>query len=57
MSPVCGSLIATFTSPADAGETAYLQLTFGTANSGTYFVMVFDGLGILQDVDIGTFSM
>jgi hypothetical protein len=47
----------TFTSTADAGQTAYLQLTFGTANSGVYFVMVFDNLGNLQDIDTGTFSM
>lgn len=57
LSPVCAVLAATFTSTADAGETAYLQLTFSSANSGTYFVMVFDSLGALQDIDVGTFSM
>ena len=57
LSPICAALNATFTSPADAGQTAYLQLTFATANSGIYFVMVFDNSGTLQDIDVGTFSM
>ena len=56
-SPICGVVNATFTSPADAGQTAYLQLTFTSAKGGTYFVMSFDNLGVLQDVDVGTFSM
>ncbi len=56
-SPTCGIIAATFTSPADAGQTAYLQLTFTNAKGGTYFVMVFDNAGVLQDVDVGTFTM
>jgi len=54
---MCAALNATFTSPADAGQSAWLQLTFSTANTGLYFVMVFDDQGVLQDTDIGTFQM
>lgn len=57
LNPLCAVLAATFTSPADAGQTAYLQLTFTAANSGLYFVMVFDNSGALQDIDVGTFTM
>lgn len=57
LSPICAVLSATFTSPADVGQTAYLQLTYTSASGGTYFVMVFDGSGTLQDIDTGTFSM
>jgi hypothetical protein len=57
LSPLCVILSATFTSPADASQTAYLQLTYTSATSGSYFVMVFDNLGVLQDIDVGTFTM
>jgi len=57
LSPMCAALNATFTSAADAGQTAWLQLTFATANTGLYYVAVFDNQGVLQDIDIGTFSM
>jgi uncharacterized repeat protein (TIGR03803 family) len=57
LSPVCASFNASFTSAADAGQSAYLQLTFTSATGGTYFVMVFDGLGVLQDIDTGHFTM
>lgn len=56
-SPVCGVVALSFTSAADAGQTAYLQLTFSSASAGTYFVMIFDGGGTLLDIDTGTFTM
>ncbi len=47
-----------FTSPAaDAGQSAYLQLTFATATSGSYLVMVFDNSGALFETDTGNFSL
>ena len=56
-SPVVGVISLTFTSTADAGQTAYLQLTYTSAKGGTYYVMVFDSLGVLQDIDTGSFTM
>jgi hypothetical protein len=47
----------TFTSTADLGQTAYIQLTFTSATSGTYFAMVFDNSGVLLDMDAGHFSL
>jgi len=55
LSPMCAVLNATFAG-VDAGQTAYLQLTYSSANTGIYFVMVFNN-GVLQDIDTGTFSM
>lgn len=57
LSPVCGIFVLAFTNAADAGQTAYVQTTFTSATAGTYFVMVFDGLGVLQDIDVGHFTM
>ena len=57
LSPVCLAFAFSFTSAADAGETAYVQLTFTSAKGGTYFAMVFDSSGFLQDIDMGNFTM
>ncbi len=57
LSPVCGAFAFSFTSFGDLGETAYVQATFTSATGGTYFAMVFDSSGILQDVDVGHFTM
>jgi hypothetical protein len=57
MSPICGAFLFSFTSPADLGQTAYVQATFTSATGGTYFAMVFDSFGVLQDIDEGHFSM
>lgn len=57
LSPVGCAFAFSFTSAADLGETAYLQLTFTSATGGTYVAMVFDSFGVLQDTDAGHFSM
>jgi hypothetical protein len=57
LSPVSAILVLEFTDVADSGQAAYVQTTFTTATSGTYFAMVFDSLGQLQDVDSGTFTI
>lgn len=57
LSPVGGVFAFSFTSAADVGQTAYVQATFTSATSGTYFAMVFDQFGALQDIDTGHFSM
>ena len=57
LSPVCGVFGFSFTSLADLGQTAYVQATFTSATGGTYFAMVFDSFGVLQDMDAGSFSM
>jgi uncharacterized repeat protein (TIGR02543 family) len=57
LSPVCGAFAFSFTSPADLGQTAYVQLTFTSATGGTYFAMVFDILGDVVDTDEGHFAM
>jgi uncharacterized repeat protein (TIGR03803 family) len=57
LSPISGMVVVSFTDPADAGRTSYLQLTFFTAKTGMFFVMSFDNLGVLEDTDAGTFSM
>lgn len=56
-SPVSGMFAFTFTSTADAGQSAFVQATFTSATGGTYFAMVFDSLGTLQDIDVGNFTM
>jgi uncharacterized repeat protein (TIGR03803 family) len=56
-SPISGVVVASFTSAGAVGRKSYLQLTFLTAKSGTFFVMSFDSLGVLEDTDAGTFSM
>jgi uncharacterized repeat protein (TIGR02543 family) len=55
--PICGVFAFAFTDIADAGQIACVQTTFVTATSGTYFVMSFDSLGGLQDVDAGQFTL
>lgn len=55
-SPVCGMFTFVFTDAADAGETAYAQITYTSSKGGDYFVMTFDAIGNLQDVDSGQFS-
>ncbi|HEX4265005.1 MAG TPA: choice-of-anchor tandem repeat GloVer-containing protein [Verrucomicrobiae bacterium] len=55
--PVNGMLAFSFTSPGDAGQSAYVQLTFTSATGGTYFAMIFDSLGNLTDTDAGSFTM
>jgi hypothetical protein len=57
LSPVCAVFAFSFTSAADVGQTAYVQATFTSGIGGTYFAMVFDKFGALQDVDTGSFSM
>ena len=57
LSPVDAMLLLNFTDPADSGQIAYVQTTFTTSTSGTYFAMVFDSLGQLQDVDSGQFTV
>jgi hypothetical protein len=57
LSPVCGVFAFSFTSAADLGQTAYVQATFTSATAGTYFAMVFDSFGVLQDIDEGHFTM
>jgi uncharacterized repeat protein (TIGR03803 family) len=57
LSPISGLVTFTFTSSGAVGESSYLQLTFLTATSGTYFVMSFDNLGVLEDIDTGTFLL
>jgi uncharacterized repeat protein (TIGR02543 family) len=57
LSPVCGVFAFAFTSPADLGQTAYVQATYTSATGGTYFAMVFDSFGALQNVDEGHFTM
>jgi cyclophilin family peptidyl-prolyl cis-trans isomerase len=44
-SPVVGMLVLTFTDAADAGQTAYVQVTFKSAAGGTYFTSSFDNTG------------
>lgn len=56
-SPVTGMLALAFTDTADTGTTAYVQTTFTSATSGTYFVMTFDNTGTLQDTDNGRFTL
>lgn len=56
LSPVCGMFAFAFTDLADAGQVAYVQITYTSAASGTYFVLSFDGFGNLQDVDAGQFT-
>lgn len=56
-SPLCGILAFSFTSAADAGQKAFVQITFTSATGGTYFVMSFDSFGTLQDTDVGQFSL
>jgi predicted aconitase len=38
-------------------QAVYVQTTFTTSTSGTYFAMVFDSFGQFQDVDSGQFTM
>jgi uncharacterized repeat protein (TIGR03803 family) len=57
LSPVSGLFTLSFTSAADVGQTVYLQTTFTSLTGGTYFVMVFGGFGVLQDIDTGNFTM
>ncbi len=57
LSPVGSMFFFSFTDPADSGQTAYVQTTFTTSTSGSYFTMVFDSLGQFQDVDSGEFTM
>jgi hypothetical protein len=57
LSPICGIATFVFTSAADVGQTAYVQLSFNSPNSGFYFVMIFDGAGNLLDTDTGNFLM
>jgi len=56
LSPVCGVFAFSFTG-VDLGQTAYVQATFTSATGGTYFAMVFDSFGVLQDIDEGHFTM
>jgi uncharacterized repeat protein (TIGR03803 family) len=56
-SPVGGMFSLAFTDAADAGATAYLQTTFTSATGGSYFVLIFDNTGTLQDTDNGTFIL
>jgi uncharacterized repeat protein (TIGR03803 family) len=56
-SPVSGMFGFMFTDAADSGQSAYVQISYATATTGTYFLMSFDSLGVLQDVDAGRFTM
>jgi hypothetical protein len=56
-SPVAGMLVLTFTDAADAGQTAYVQVTFKSAAGGTYFTSSFDNTGTLTDTSTGPFTL
>jgi uncharacterized repeat protein (TIGR02543 family) len=56
-SPVCGVFALAYTDAIAAGQSAYLQITFATRTTGSYFVVGFDSSGVLQDVDNGRFTM
>jgi hypothetical protein len=56
-SPVGGMLVLSFTDAADAGQTAYVQVTFKSAAAGTYFLSSFDNTGTLTDLITGPFTL
>jgi len=57
LSPTSAILFLGFEDAADLNQTAYVQTTFTASTGGTYFAMIFDSLGQLQDVDSGTFTI
>jgi hypothetical protein len=55
-SPVGAMLVLTFTG-SDTGSVADIQMTFTSTKGGNTFVTVFDVLGDVTDLDIGTFTL
>lgn len=55
-SPTVALVVYTYTNPADAGDVAFLELTFATSTSGQFFYESFDDSGNSLVVDAGSFT-
>jgi hypothetical protein len=54
LSPISGIFAFVLTGEA---KTAYIQLSFTSTTAGTYITLIYDDLGVLQDSDIGHFTL
>jgi hypothetical protein len=56
-SPIGGLLVLSITDGSDAGNIAYVEMTFSSATSGDAFATSYDGSGNQQDAHGGSFSL